>query len=103
MCSVAVVLDCFSGSHLENWHSIMRQGLINASGTKLQMHGAAHGSGIYLSPVASLSLGYCGLRGGAVLRPVPRVTHDDSDAHSRKNHGGSGACCSVNCDGKVRR
>ncbi len=51
----------YSGSHIENWHSIMRVGLINASGTKHQMHGAAYGSGIYLSPHASVSFGYSGM------------------------------------------
>lgn len=48
----------FHGSRSENWHSILRQGLRNASGTKLQLNGAAYGAGIYLSPAASLSLGY---------------------------------------------
>ena len=49
----------FHGSPMENWHSIMRKGLINASGTKYQLHGAACGSGIYLSPQATMSYGYC--------------------------------------------
>eukprot|EP01094_Clydonella_sp_ATCC50884_P014160 TRINITY_DN244_c0_g1_i8.p1 TRINITY_DN244_c0_g1~~TRINITY_DN244_c0_g1_i8.p1 ORF type:complete len:321 (-),score=24.01 TRINITY_DN244_c0_g1_i8:457-1419(-) len=39
----------FHGSPIANWHSIMRTGLRNASGTKLQLHGAAHGAGIYLA------------------------------------------------------
>ncbi|KAH3779342.1 hypothetical protein DPMN_157144 [Dreissena polymorpha] len=33
----------FHGSAIENWHSIIRQGLINASGTKFQVNGAAYG------------------------------------------------------------
>eukprot|EP01105_Mastigella_eilhardi_P003872 TRINITY_DN1505_c0_g1_i3.p1 TRINITY_DN1505_c0_g1~~TRINITY_DN1505_c0_g1_i3.p1 ORF type:complete len:269 (+),score=71.07 TRINITY_DN1505_c0_g1_i3:258-1064(+) len=49
----------FHGSPIENWHSIMRNGLKNASGSKLQMNGAAFGAGIYLSPNATTSLGYC--------------------------------------------
>ena len=68
-----------SGSNIENWHSILRKGLINASGTKyqvgeitirynmfiivsavLQLHGAAYGKGIYLSPLSSISFGYTG-------------------------------------------
>ena len=71
-----------SGSNIENWHSIMRKGLINASGTKyqvmirctlaillvifisdnmiVQLHGAAYGKGIYLSPLSSVSFGYTG-------------------------------------------
>ncbi|XP_044048921.1 protein mono-ADP-ribosyltransferase PARP6-like isoform X2 [Siniperca chuatsi] len=48
----------FHGSHIENWHSILRNGLVNASHTKLQLHGAAYGKGIYLSPISSISFGY---------------------------------------------
>uniref|UniRef100_A0AAZ3RJK6 Poly [ADP-ribose] polymerase n=1 Tax=Oncorhynchus tshawytscha TaxID=74940 RepID=A0AAZ3RJK6_ONCTS len=56
---------CFSsGSHIENWHSILRNGLVNASCTKLQLHGAAYGKGIYLSPVSSVSYGYSGMGRG---------------------------------------
>ncbi|XP_073478289.1 protein mono-ADP-ribosyltransferase PARP8 isoform X1 [Aquarana catesbeiana] len=50
----------FHGSHIENWHSILRNGLVVASNTKLQLHGAMYGSGIYLSPLASISFGYSG-------------------------------------------
>ncbi|MED6261288.1 Poly [ADP-ribose] polymerase 6 [Ataeniobius toweri] len=48
----------FHGSHIENWHSILRKGLVSASYTKLQLHGAAYGKGIYLSPISSISFGY---------------------------------------------
>jgi len=48
----------FSGSHIENWHSIVRRGLLNASSTQLQVNGAAYGDGIYLSPTADMSIGY---------------------------------------------
>ena len=51
-------VSVYSGSHIENWHSIMRAGLINASGTQFEMNGAAYGKGVYLSPQASLSFGY---------------------------------------------
>jgi len=54
----------FHGSSIENWHSILRQGLKNASGTKLQMNGAAYGQGIYLSPHSATSFGYCRMVGG---------------------------------------
>uniref|UniRef100_A0A8C6UJ91 Poly [ADP-ribose] polymerase n=1 Tax=Neogobius melanostomus TaxID=47308 RepID=A0A8C6UJ91_9GOBI len=50
----------FHGSHIENWHSILRNGLVNASYTKLQLHGAAYGKGIYLSPNSGISFGYSG-------------------------------------------
>ncbi|KAK7473573.1 hypothetical protein BaRGS_00035176, partial [Batillaria attramentaria] len=46
------------GSSIENWHSIIRMGLIVASGTKRQVNGAAYGHGIYLSPLASMSFNY---------------------------------------------
>jgi len=48
----------FHGSPVENWHCILRTGLRNASGTKLQLNGAAYGNGIYLSPLAQTSFGY---------------------------------------------
>lgn len=35
-----------------------RHGLKNASGTRLQVNGAAYGQGIYLSPLISTSMGY---------------------------------------------
>jgi len=48
----------FHGSPVENWHSILRNGLKNASQTKLQIHGAAFGNGIYMSPYISTSCQY---------------------------------------------
>ncbi|KAF4074331.1 hypothetical protein AMELA_G00238270 [Ameiurus melas] len=51
----------FHGSHIENWHSILRNGLVVASRTKLQLHGAIYGNGIYLSPLSSISFGYSGM------------------------------------------
>uniref|UniRef100_A0A671WI28 Poly [ADP-ribose] polymerase n=1 Tax=Sparus aurata TaxID=8175 RepID=A0A671WI28_SPAAU len=61
----------FHGSHIENWHSILRNGLINASYTKLQLHGAAYGKGIYLSPVSSISFGYSGTKMGKGQHHIP--------------------------------
>jgi len=54
----------FHGSPPENWHSILRNGLKNASGTKYQMHGAAYGKGIYLATHSSTSMGYVGMGSG---------------------------------------
>ncbi|XP_043933620.1 protein mono-ADP-ribosyltransferase PARP8 [Protopterus annectens] len=51
----------FHGSHIENWHSILRNGLVVASHTRLQLHGAVYGNGIYLSPLSSISFGYSGI------------------------------------------
>ena len=52
-----------SGSPLENWHSILRHGLMNASDTKYQVNGRVHGSGIYISPLAGHSFGYSRMDG----------------------------------------
>ena len=46
------------GSPAENWHCILRSGLRSASGTKLQLHGAAHGAGVYVSTSLSYSIRY---------------------------------------------
>jgi len=54
----------FHGSPMENWHSILRNGLRNLSNTKDMLHGAAHGAGIYLAPNAGTSQGY--MRSGTV-------------------------------------
>eukprot|EP01080_Neovahlkampfia_damariscottae_P009652 gene9652-1856_t len=48
----------FHGSGVENWHSILRNGLINASNTDLMTSGAAYGSGVYLAEDAQTSVGY---------------------------------------------
>jgi poly [ADP-ribose] polymerase 6/8 len=48
----------FHGSGNENWHSILRKGLKNMSGTKFMTAGAAFGPGVYLSPSSTTSMGY---------------------------------------------
>jgi hypothetical protein len=48
----------FHGSALSSWHSIMRKGLKNMSGTKGQINGAAYGSGVYFANDANTSFGY---------------------------------------------
>lgn len=48
----------FHGSGAANWHTILRQGLKNASNTKLMTCGAAHGAGIYLSSNSGTSAHY---------------------------------------------
>jgi len=52
------VIQAWHGSPFGNWHSIMRNGLQNMSGTKHQMHGAAYGKGIYFALNMSVSLSY---------------------------------------------
>ncbi len=46
------------GSALSNWHSILRTGLKNMSGTSGQVNGAAYGSGVYLAANSSVSFSY---------------------------------------------
>uniref|UniRef100_A0A4W6EKR6 Poly [ADP-ribose] polymerase n=1 Tax=Lates calcarifer TaxID=8187 RepID=A0A4W6EKR6_LATCA len=64
----------FHGSHIENWHSVLRNGLVNASYTKLQLHGAAYGKGIYLSPISSISFGYSGRNDSFLATQTPPLS-----------------------------
>merc|ERR1719493_616684 len=52
------VIQAWHGSPFGNWHSIMRNGLQNMSGTKHQMHGAAYGKGIYFALNLNISMSY---------------------------------------------
>lgn len=74
----------FHGSNIENWHSIMRKGLLNASGTKYQLHGAAYGKGIYLSPMSSVSFGYSNRYVGKP-KPKPGVSGVKESLAGRTN------------------
>ncbi|XP_071393565.1 protein mono-ADP-ribosyltransferase PARP8 isoform X2 [Centroberyx affinis] len=71
----------FHGSHIENWHSILRNGLVVASNTRLQLHGAIYGNGIYLSPMSSISFGYSGMN-----KKQQKVTSKDETAASSKTN-----------------
>lgn len=68
----------FHGSRVENWYSILRNGLRNASGTNLQLNGAAYGNGIYLATNAATSFGYS-LRGGGYNVPAVNVKPSNND------------------------
>lgn len=48
----------YHGSGLQNWYSIMMNGLKVFSGTKMMANGAAYGKGIYLSDMCHFSSGY---------------------------------------------
>lgn len=48
----------FHGSSIENWYSILCNGVKILSGTKLMTSGKAYGNGIYLSDDVNLSLNY---------------------------------------------
>ena len=49
------IVKLFHGSALQNWYSILKNGLKDYSGTKNQLHGAAYGNGVYLSSSNSMS------------------------------------------------
>eukprot|EP00927_Polykrikos_kofoidii_P027639 TRINITY_DN24240_c0_g1_i1.p1 TRINITY_DN24240_c0_g1~~TRINITY_DN24240_c0_g1_i1.p1 ORF type:complete len:808 (-),score=135.77 TRINITY_DN24240_c0_g1_i1:174-2552(-) len=49
----------FHGSHVENWYSIMRNGLRVLSNTKFMKTGARFGEGIYLARQFLTAAGYC--------------------------------------------
>jgi len=73
----------FHGSPIANWHGILRKGLVNASGTKIQMHGAAHGSGIYLSQAGSVSLGYSMM---GIQRPGMKLPQNANTQNNKQNN-----------------
>ena len=50
----------FHGSAMENWYSIIRNGLRNMSNSHMMTAGAAYGAGIYAAENIATSFGYCG-------------------------------------------
>ncbi|KAM9376044.1 protein mono-ADP-ribosyltransferase PARP6-like [Pholidichthys leucotaenia] len=80
----------FHGSHIENWHSILRNGLVNASDTKLQLHGAAYGKGIYLSPISNISFGYSEMGRGQHQIPTREELIQKYDRINRIKEGQTG-------------
>jgi ubiquitin-conjugating enzyme E2 Q len=46
------------GSQVARWHMMIRTGLRNLSGTKLQAFGVAYGAGIYFAKDLNTSMGY---------------------------------------------
>ena len=49
----------FHGSAIENWYSILRNGIRNLSNTHMMTAGAAYGAGVYCAENFNTSLGYC--------------------------------------------
>ena len=49
----------FHGSAIENWHSIIRNGLLRGSGTWRENNGDRYGAGIYMTPKLSSAINYC--------------------------------------------
>jgi hypothetical protein len=60
----------FHGSPLGNWHSILRNGIKNMSGTRFMSSGQAHGAGVYASNDLHLAYGYGGNAGGKCVAVI---------------------------------
>jgi len=75
---------------------VFRQGLINASGTKLQVNGAAYGKGIYLSPHISTSMGYS--RMGYGYHKVTKGAQQQQDPNAVRFLSGSNITCIAICE-----
>jgi hypothetical protein len=54
----------FHGSAIENWYSIIRNGIRNLSNTHMMTAGAAYGPGVYSATNMQTSSGYCNSRFG---------------------------------------
>lgn len=48
----------FHGSKIGNWHSILRNGIRNMSGTTMMSHGAVLGPGVYMADNLQTAFGY---------------------------------------------
>ena len=75
----------FHGSDIGNWHSIIRTGLMNASGTDMMTRGAMHGEGIYVSPKIDISYSFSSSR--SIRGPsIPRRSSEKSSFFRYANH-----------------
>lgn len=57
---------CSSGSHIENWHSVLRNGLVNASYTKLQVRTVTLAVGWNLRCISSRTVNLLSDRAGSL-------------------------------------
>ena len=85
----------FHGSNIGNWHSIIRNGLIKASGTKLQANGARYGRGIYLSPESDVSAIFASTRETLPQHPPPRKQSDNCRS---VHYDSDNLCCLALCE-----
>lgn len=68
----------FHGSPFHNWHSIIRNGLKNYSGTNKMTSGAAYGNGMYFSDNLNISSKYSQYHKGKYIVGVFEVKKPDS-------------------------
>ncbi|KAK3098777.1 hypothetical protein FSP39_023024 [Pinctada imbricata] len=93
----------FHGSGIENWHSIIREGLIVASGTNRQVNGAAYGKGIYLSPIASTSFGYSRMGYGSYNKKKATSPDDSKKRFLSSSNISCIALCEVITSGELKK
>lgn len=75
----------FHGSALENWHSVLRNGLYVASNTEFQTTGARYGAGIYISPRLGYSSNYSKQSVGSPYRCLALCEIIDKDIKKHTN------------------
>ena len=76
----------YHGSPAYNWHSILRNGLKNYSGTTKQSHGAAYGQGIYLAGNSATSMGYSRI-GSLKFSVIAIAQVIDASKYNKRNSG----------------
>ena len=86
----------FHGSEISNWHSILRNGLYNASNTNLMSTGAVFGPGIYLSPDINTSWSYTNVRRYDVCQQKLSSSHSSKEGERYINS--SNAVCIALCE-----
>lgn len=79
----------YHGSSAENWHSILRNGLKNASNSKLMTTGAAYGAGIYLATDTSISVAYSQRGSGAQNAGLQGVLEPEFSADPERHKTGN--------------
>lgn len=65
----------FHGSAIENWYSILRNGIRNLSNTHMMTAGAAHGPGVYCAENISTSFGYCRFTNTNCIWPYSQLSN----------------------------
>lgn len=63
----------FHGSSIENWYSILRNGVRNLSNTHMMTAGAAYGAGVYAAENIATSFGYCRMTNSQPFWPYSKL------------------------------
>ena len=65
----------FHGSAIENWYSILRNGIRNLSNTHMMTAGAAYGPGVYCAENIATSFGYCRFTNNSCVWPYSQLSN----------------------------